>query len=490
MHVVIPWPTGLSLLLHHNPLLLSQNSHQSAGVTPLGLALAYSGTHCNASDHFTPCYDCNCSLSVQLLLEADCSVTVGRYLSEELQSGSLEARILFFQHLKNRRERLRDVSIAYLPADIIDRYAVTADSLPDGTAEYLWTELMERARASNRPGISPSESLRPQRYPDGHSIFTNPLPIQTANLALIFGFKPWDECGLLPLLARFEFRTSVCGLETSAAYTNWLLQHNLKSSFSSPNVFLTADHYCGAQVGSELYECFVLGPIPLPPLHEFNKLLSKLCFSNATSRFPCPCVSEPFHRPIAYLVSSLMSDLVGYSNLQPESRKIRGCLRLFTCVIDKIEIAVPDLEVSYLARCAAHMFTMSFLGIKHFPTCRTPCWWFELYVSNPIWPEDWLEIAEEDRLLVEILDDLDVEFEQEFEERNESAADFLRGYCWNRLKEVKRDMKKPLSGDERSALLGVGVVLEEGTNSDFDSHFNEDTVSEDDDYEHEGIGDC
>ncbi|KAH7233054.1 hypothetical protein BKA59DRAFT_517482 [Fusarium tricinctum] len=134
-----------------------------------------------------------------------------------------------------------------------------------------------------------------------------------------------------------------------------------------------------------------------------------------------------------------------------------------------IQIAVPDVEAAYLARCAAHMLTMRFLGIRHFPMCGDYCSWEERVGRDPASIEEWSEILEEDRMLVEKLSNLDVEFEEEFERRNEPVTDFLRGYWWGRMEEVKRDMERPLSGDERRGLHDIGVILEDDTDNHFDS---------------------
>ncbi|KAH6951989.1 hypothetical protein DER45DRAFT_577423 [Fusarium avenaceum] len=464
IQIAVPWPTGLSLLLQHHPLLLSQNSHLNFSASPLDLALVFSGTRCNASDHFAPCHNCDCSLSAQLLLEADCSVTVGKYSSYALGSCSLKARILFFQHLRNRRERLRDASIAYLSADIMDRYAITADSLPDANAEYLWDELMTYASTLDLPGgMKLGEGLRPHSYPKGGcSLFIYPLPTGITDLALQFGFRPLDEYGLPPLLSQVQFCTFPYGFGTAAAHTNWLLQQNLGSSYSRGNIFLTAYHRYGAQIGLELYTRYILEVTASPPLNEFYTLLSRICSSNATSKNPCPCLSEPFHKPLAYLISALMRDASYW-------RKIRQCLCITISVVNMIQTAVPDIEAAYLARCAAHMLTMRSLGIRHFPMCGDHCSWEERVGRDPALIEEWSQIVEEDRMLVEQLRDLDVEFEEEFERRNESVADFLGGYWWGRMEEVKRDMERPLSVDERRGLLDVGVILDDETDNHLDS---------------------
>lgn len=332
---------------------------------------------------------------------------------------------------------------------------------------------MKRARAFNRPGNSLSEGLRPYGYPGGgHSLFIHPLPTEIADLALQFGFQPLDEYGLPPLLSRFQFRTEACGLEEAAAYTNWLLQHTLRSSFSSRNISLTAYHLHGAQVGAELRKSYLSARSSSPPRHEFNTLLSKICSSNTASYNPCPCVSGPFQRPLAYLLSGFM----GYFKYRP---KISQRLRSIIFVIDTIQIAVPDVKAVHLARCTAHMLTMEFLGIRHFPMCCANWPWLRAG-SKPNWTEEWSEILEEDRLLVAKLGTLDLEFEKEFKRRNESVTDFLCGFWRSRIKEVKRDMERPLSKEERRGLLDIGVILEENTNNHFGSGSNGNTTSEDD----------
>lgn len=462
LHIVVSWPTGLSLILEHNPLLLSQHPFRSYDATPLDFALVYSGMRCNASDHSTLCHNCDCSLPAQLLLEADCSVVVGPCLSDALNSCSLRAGILFLKHLRNRRERLRDASIAYLPADIVNRYVITSHSLPDGIAEYLWRKLMEHSRASNPPGISLSQSLPPYGYLlGGWSLFTYPLPTELADLALQFGFQPSDEHGLSPLLSRFKFRTEACGLERAAAYTNWLYRHTVQSSLSSSNIPLTVYHVHGAQVGAKMRAYRVFTRHSSASLLEFKTLLSKICSSNNASFNPCPCVSEPFHRPLAYLMSGLTRDPKSHYS----SETISQCLRLTTSVVDFIQTAVPDFEAAYLARCAAHMLTVRFLGIRHFPMCGDywPC--EERVGRDPGLIEEWSEIVEEDRTLVEQLSNLDLEFEEEFKRRNESVTDFLSGYWWSRMEEVQRDMERPLSVDERRGFLDIGVILDDETDN-------------------------
>ncbi|KAH7219701.1 hypothetical protein DER44DRAFT_626941, partial [Fusarium oxysporum] len=91
MHVSSTWPTGLSLLLQHKAGRSSLNSIVSESIAPLDCALVHSGMICKEPDQWTLCNDCDCAPSVQILLEADCSVTVGMDRAQTLESCSLKA---------------------------------------------------------------------------------------------------------------------------------------------------------------------------------------------------------------------------------------------------------------------------------------------------------------------------------------------------------------------------------------------------------------
>ncbi|WKT40183.1 hypothetical protein QSH57_002002 [Fusarium oxysporum f. sp. vasinfectum] len=169
-----------------------------------------------------------------------------------------------------------------------------------------------------------------------------------------------------------------------------------------------------------------------------------------------------------------------------------GMATSFTLVDDQPvatnKTAAPDLETAYLARSAGHTLTMLFLGIRHLPIYDFVDTGGFIFRSRLPLSEEWTEILDEDRLLIEQLHALDREFEEAFLCRNESVADFIRGYWWRRMKDVKRDLDRPLSSSDKLGLLEVGVLLKESTESSFDSDLDEITTSEDE-YEHNDMSD-
>ncbi|KAK2488323.1 hypothetical protein H9L39_02250, partial [Fusarium oxysporum f. sp. albedinis] len=486
MHVSSTWPTGLSLLLQHKAGRSSLNSIVSESIAPLDCALVHSGMICKEPDQWTLCNDCDCTRSVQILLEADCSVTVGMDRAQTLESCSLKARILFFQHLRNRRERLRDVSLAYLPVDIIRRCGITVRSLPDANAMVLWAELKSRAGDLIWRGIKLSDSLQPGiDFSNPESLFTYCLHSKVAELAVQFGFRPLDEDGLPPLLSRVKTYFHRKTVEQEATYINWLLHQDLKIEYTIGIFQLPAMHRFGAIIGTKLRLDYSQHSYPRsPPSGEFGILLSKICYSRSQPNLPCPCHPEPFNRPLAHL----MSGLVGCTSHQAHSWKLRHIFNLTIFVIGLIETAAPDLETAYLARSAGHTLTMQFLGIRHLPIYDFVDTGRCIHNSNLTLSEEWTEILDEDRLLIEQLHALDREFEEAFQCRNESVADFIRGYWWRRMKEVKRYLARPLSASDKRGLLEVGVLLKESTESSFDSDLDEITTSEDE-YEHNDMSD-
>ncbi|ENH71343.1 hypothetical protein FOC1_g10006201 [Fusarium oxysporum f. sp. cubense race 1] len=160
LHASSNWPDGLRLLLQRQDVrpLMDKSSAILMHFSPLDFALFYSKIYCNAPDQWTDCDDCTCYVSVQLFLEADCNVTIGYKRPETLGGCSLKARKLFFEHLKDRRQRLRNMALAILPEESLHRYGVTTNVLPDKTAPLLWSELQEaKEQRDQLPDVSVSE---------------------------------------------------------------------------------------------------------------------------------------------------------------------------------------------------------------------------------------------------------------------------------------------------------------------------------------------
>ncbi|KAF5617484.1 hypothetical protein F25303_13252 [Fusarium sp. NRRL 25303] len=237
LHASSNWPDGLRLLLQRQDTrsLMDMASESSIKLRPLDYALFYSKIYCNAPDQWTECDDCTCYLAVQVLLEADCNVTIDLGRPETLACCSLRARRLFFEHLKDRRERLRNLAIAILPEEILGHYGVTANSLPNKSASFLWWALQGAKEKRDQPAVDLNDSLKPY-YGEGlvapKGFFCLPHRLENAVLALNYGLAPEDEDGVPTLFSGYHIipgpLSGGFANRVSIDYLDWILRGDWK----------------------------------------------------------------------------------------------------------------------------------------------------------------------------------------------------------------------------------------------------------------------
>ncbi|EWZ29222.1 hypothetical protein FOZG_17091 [Fusarium oxysporum Fo47] len=457
LHLCTNWPDGLRLLLQRQdvrPLIDSNCRALMYPLSPLDYALFYSKICCSAPDQWTHCDNCSCYATVQLLLEADCSVTVGQESPETLAGCSLKARKLFFKHLKDRRERLRNVALGILPKKTLRQYGITANFLPDKTAPLLWSELQEAKEQRDQLPVDLTNSLKPYSgnfFIQHESFFRFPHHLQVAELALDYGLIPKDESGVPTLLSgNFMPGHSVGRPENvSRNYLEWLLQFDLKLELCLGPFRLSTLHRAAACVGDQIfvslhrYKHFDHSPqdVSISELQDSKTLLPAICHSKAQCSIPCPCSSGMFARPLAHILPRMLwcqyrSDSTNLFENMAEN------IEFVVTSIDLLKLPKCSSEESYMAKCAVHILTMMSLGISG---CE----------------EEWKEILDEDRELIDQLQALDEEFGDAFDRQNVPIGEFLRGYWLTRMKEVIADLNKPLDDDDRYGLWEAGVVLEE-----------------------------
>ncbi|KAK2125216.1 hypothetical protein NOF04DRAFT_1417766 [Fusarium oxysporum II5] len=440
LHASITWSEGLGLLLQRSEALPLLCDNEPTSISPLELAVKLSWRVCTQPDKWVLCQNCCCADSVQVLLEADCCLPVNLLSLECLEQCSLRCRKLLFKHLEDRRRRLRDLSLALLPSEVIERHGVALRSseLRDGGLEISH-------------GLKPFSS---DHYYGG--LFEKPLSPQICSLANEFGIKPSNEGGLGPLLGRVEvlYQNSrseeMFGIETT--YLDWLLKHDLKLEYVIGGFQTSALHDFGGKIGSILVP-FLRYPIGNPfyfRCREGISLITKICNSEMQSDLPCPCISRAFNRPLASLFSGYTT-----SALSSSSEKLHVIFDIWF-LVELIERKITEIDTPHLARCAIHTMTMELLGIRHVGPCARNHFDRQMKESGE---DEWAEVLDEDRLLLERLDDLDEEFEREFQSRNESVRDFIRGYYSERMREVVKEMNASPTDDYRRGLLAAGVVL-------------------------------
>ncbi|KAF5562335.1 hypothetical protein FNAPI_3231 [Fusarium napiforme] len=369
-------------------------------------------------------------MCLKLLLEADCKVTVGYRWPSTLAGCSMKARKLCFKHLKDRRQRLRNVALSILPEKVLRQYGVATSPLPDKTAFLLWREL-HRAKDQHDHLEWVPDSLNPSYngYFMPASLFEFPQQLQIVELALDHGFAPGDENGVPTLLSGTYIPTffSPRDLEVSMKYLDWLLRQNLSPELSLEPFRFSILHriaiFIGDLISNNPFMPFMVNRssrhICIPKLLDSWTLLPAICDNKARCNIPCPCSSGMFTRPLAHVLPALLR---------------RRCERQFGSFFSRIGENIKLV-------CAIHILTM-------------------MSLEDSIANEDWKEILDEDRELIDQLEALDEEFGVIFDRRNVSISEFLSGYWLTKMEEVVRELNKPLSADDRYNLLEAGVVLD------------------------------
>ncbi|KAF5574204.1 hypothetical protein FPCIR_13701 [Fusarium pseudocircinatum] len=489
LHVSSNWPDGLRLLLQRQDVrpLIDMTASPYIQLRPLDYALFYSKTYCNAPNQWTECDECTCYFSVQLLLEADCQVTVGPETPELLSNCSLKARKLFFEHLKDRRERLRNVAIAVLPEETLRHYGVTANFLPDKTAPILWSRLQNAEEQRDHLSVGLSESLKPYRFDFGsnpESLFGFPHPIEVVQLAVKYGLTPIDEIGVPTLLSgRYLLDAPE---NVTIDYLDWLLQYELKLELCLGPFRLSALHriagFIGSQLSSSLSQASALDrplqDVYMSELKHARTLLAAICCTQTLCSIPCPCSSGMFTQPLAYVLPVMLRNQV-HSDWTYFFETIGDNIELVVCSIDQLGLSKGGPEELYMAKCAIHIVTMMSLGVRHLPICLSEAYGdLEILKLEATCEQDWKEILDEDQELIKELQALDEEFGEAFDRQNVPIAEFLRG-CWQkRMGEIVGELNKPLTDVKIFYLREVGVILKED-DTDGSGYCVEDTEDED-----------
>ncbi|KAF4439025.1 hypothetical protein FACUT_4484 [Fusarium acutatum] len=341
---------------------------------PLDYAPFHSKIFCSAPDQWTDCNECTCSLAVQLLLEADCNVTVGPTCPQVLADCSLKARRLFFEHLKNRRERLRNLAIAVLPEETLRQYGVTAGFLPNKTAPLIFGQLQETIKQQDHLSLGLSGSLEPYRGLKPESFFAFPHTLKVAQLAIEHGLTPKDEIGVPTLLSG----SYILGAfePVTIGYLDWLLQYDLKLDLSLEPFRLSALHRVAALVGDRIHKALSqakalrlpLQDVSMSELQDARTLLAAMCHSEALCNIPCPCSSGLFSRPLAHVLPAMLlyqdrSDSTYFFKNMAEN------IEFVVQSIDLLKLSKCSSEQFYMAKCAIHILAMMSLRVRHLPIC-------------------------------------------------------------------------------------------------------------------------
>ncbi|KAM5370899.1 hypothetical protein ACJZ2D_008332 [Fusarium nematophilum] len=460
LHMCSNWALGLQLILRHESTHSLMNEHANNGLPPVCHSLEISGSICKYPDNWTLCRNCDCSETLQIFLDMDCAVFIWWHWSFKLlERASTKARLLFLQHLKNRRERLRDVAMAHLPATQLLALGVTKERIPDMRAGSVWNALGDA-------GVKVPDALQVSSADRGLMCAIR-CP-KVAELAFDLGFHDidtGDKKGNTPILLLEPYPDALPVLE----YAAWLLLKGARLDTMANSLGISACHSLG-----QIFAYWIMreylhrSRFPTLPSPELVRLLSIICHNQAQAHVPCPCSTDGTLRPLRWLLTCSMDGK--RSPMILKTLSFSDKVRFAISLVDFLVGAIDGLDASDLARPITRLLTMRSLGINHVPACcQGARLWSEEYLQDPERQDEWREMLDEQRPLIEQLEELDEEFEHEFLHQSVSLEDFLWGYWRQRMRQTLRDHRRPLSEGQEQGFREVGVVLDEPGDADCDS---------------------
>lgn len=449
LHCCSNWAAGLQLLFAHKQTHELLNMTDMSNKPPVIYALELSGRACNTDDKWIMCHGCDCFVPLEMFLTMDCSL----YLCDELalQVCSLRARIMFLEHLRNRRERLQHIARLTLSPMHLATFGVEQGRFPETSAAALLQTLRQQ-------GVNIPQALEvcPSGIVSKHSLYHIIHCRKVAELAFNMGFRDVDtleDRGFTPLMVVHVPFLNLDAHEQVLQYYNWLLEKGAKLDAFSNQLHISAAHYVASSFG-EFGRLHFLSKPDLESLSpESKRLCSVVCNLEVFARIPCACGSRDGCLPLNILLTEANSTM--------EIRNIHGSDKFehILWLVQWLSDTIRGFNTSMPTRLVIfRSMTMDELGIRHL--CSN--WKFYGY-EYEVWrelQEDWEQILDEDSSLIEELEELVDEFEQEYARLNVSLVQFLRGYWRMRMEEVREARSGDLHEDQKRALREIGVVME------------------------------
>lgn len=484
LHLCITWTDGLKLLLNERATHPLANKRDSSGSTPLHYALVHSGNSCYSADGTE-----NGSFddAASMLLDTDCPVVVDLYCDMALEDSSPGAAMLLLQHLKLRRERLRNLAITHLPKSDLQELGVTENELPDTTAAELWNRLQSLYQKGTIRELNNSlDPLGQGESPGSHlSIFHSLSSPRDAEKAFSIGFQSIDTpngSGVTPILqSALHNGHPLRAYERHLIYADWLIEKGAELDYSMNSLKLSAAHNLARVSAWWARAYYVEDSVRAEVSPSVERVLSALCCSKLQSCLPCPCSPGKLSRPLHCFFATALGGFVNpesWSYQEQSSNSYPKTIHLVVFLVDLLHRATAaSLDMASVAKSIIHLLTMGCLGIRHLEQCHKACERSEGDLQKVKLQEGWTDTLEENQSLIDELEKMAGEFEQEFLSQKISIKDFL----WNHwLKRMRKEWKerKPLSEQQKQDICDMGVVLESGYDSNCDLYDSEDEDEE------------
>ncbi|KAI5459630.1 hypothetical protein BGZ63DRAFT_388404 [Mariannaea sp. PMI_226] len=441
-HLSSSWLAGLRILLNESKDSSWMNLTDKLGMTPVMYALAQSMQSCNSADHWTLCTKCACTASLELLLSSDCNVYVSSLGATVLEETcSLRGRIMFLEHLLNRRQRLLDLAVSSLPLSDLTSIGMGRTTIPQAQAATVCSLLIRR-------GIQVPGSLRPvcdvdSRIRHDYGLYHIIECSQTADLVFSLGIREVNE------LDNRGFTPLACCLERTVYYNDrlhyalWLIEKGSNLDTPMGKTRLVASHIIATRLGSLTMRAASTSDIAAQ-VHKII-LMHRPCIA-----LPCPCTTESGPSPLSYF-------LIGTRQHIPACRPRLWFLEVIIRAVEVLSRLVPELDDKYLQEMVIRFCTMEELGIRHqhqlpeFP---------RLYPVDEKKKEIWQAVLEEDEDAINELNELVKEFDEAYARLHIPLPQFMRDHWWKRMEEVRSQHSKPLDNESKQNIKNLGVILD------------------------------
>ncbi|KAF4996352.1 hypothetical protein FDECE_12496 [Fusarium decemcellulare] len=379
----------------------------------------------------------------------------------------------YWPHLKNRRQRLRQIALRNLSGSELQELRVTGEELPDKMAEEIWARLCQKGVLEDRhDGLRPDigyESISYGKVPfDRRGIFHFLSSPQVADMAFNLGFRSIDvpdinhATPILNLATQCLPDARVQPPERSLAYAEWLLEKGARTDCSTNSLAISAAHKLAMLAAKWAVAEYKAGLKDTDVLTGMARVVSVVCHSNAQSHLPCPCSPGDLSRPLHYFFVTALDEF-GYrmSYHARPSNSHRKHIRQAIHLVGLLSHVAEGLDLAYMARSIVHVLTMKVLALRHLDNCHQAWLACERVVQWMKDNEEWEYTLREDRELIDKLEDLTEEFEQEFLKQNVSIGDFLWNHWLPTMRQYWEEIES-LDEERKQELRRLGVVLEEG----------------------------
>jgi hypothetical protein len=460
-HLCSTWPTGLRLLLAQHEAHEVMDAMDMDGIPPVLYALSYSGSVCNANDKWAMCARCDCCASLNLLLEAGCSIALDLLYADALEICSLRARILLLEHLRDRRQRLEKVALSTLSSADLEVIGLPSRALLDVSALSLW-EILHKRIPSISTALCPTGDPRNASGGLYHTVHC----YRIAEIAYDIGFVDCDaedEERTTPLMrAGFDYRPETC--EEFLQYFYWLVNRGANLERSPNQLMFAAAHNVAAWFGHWVAAQYKdTGMFP-ELRNELGAFCSRVCNTNVHARFPCACSTEsgfsPLNRFLVELLPEMGKEILFAKDYVPNlvlwlSDTIRGFDKSDTMRATLFRFVIMGaLGVRHICPRDSTVLTMSRISQP---------WYYGTLGDLQERQQEWKEIQEEDTLLITEMAELLEEAEREYKRLDISLPCFLREHWAARIDELRRAYSGGFSKDQVQDLKEIGVVIRRGS---------------------------